>query len=334
MANLKDVAKYANVSISTASRIIGGRTNFTEETRNKVLEAARVLNYVPNIMARSLKDGQSKTIALLVPSIQNVIFPDITRGAEDTCRKYGYTLILCNMDENVEVEKNYIERLKSRLVDGFIVASMSENSSHIKKLHADGFPVVLINRYIDNTIDAVSIDHFKAGYEATSYLIRTGCQKVAIAAGREELNLYRQRFLGYKKALMDNRIEYDESLVFRDTVGTSGFYQTIQKALANGIQMDGIFATSDPKAYVIMKALRDAGVSIPEQVSVIGIDNVEFSSLVEPPLTTIAQPFYEMGVLAAKRVIDRIKKKNKPDEQDEPAIEMLNTDLIVRGSTR
>lgn len=334
MSTLKDIAKYAHVSTSTASRILGGSTGFTDQTRGTVLEAAKILNYVPNVMAKSLKEGRSKTIALLIPSIQNVIFPDITRGAEDTCRKNGYTLVLCNTDENVDVERNYIEKLKSRLVDGFIVASMLPDSNHIRRLHADGFPVVLINRYYDDSLDAISIDHFQAGYDATCYLIKTGCRQIAIALGREILNVYARRFDGYRKALQDHGIAYNERLVFREQAGAKSFHQQLLKAIKDGVKFDGIFATSDPKAYIVMKELRDAGISIPDQVSIIGIDNVDFSSLVEPSLTTIAQPFYKMGVLAAKRVIEQINHKNQFDGMKEPTIDFLETELIVRRSTR
>jgi len=334
MSTLKDIAKHAHVSTSTASRILSGSTGFTDQTRKAVLDAASALNYVPNVMARSLKEGRSQTIALLIPSIQNVIFPDITRGAEDMCRKNGYTLVLCNTDENVDVEKNYIEKLKSRLVDGFIVASMMPDSDHIRKLHADGFPVVLINRYYDQSLDVISIDHFQAGYDATSYLIRIGCRRVAIALGREVLNVYSKRFEGYRKALQDHGIEYDEQLVIREQAGTRMLYQQLTKAIRSGVTFDGIFATSDPKAYIVIKALRDAGISMPNQVSVIGIDNVDFSSLVEPSLTTISQPFYKMGVLAAKRVIDQITHKNQHDRMNEPTIQLMKTELIVRRSTR
>ncbi|MFV0413365.1 MAG: LacI family DNA-binding transcriptional regulator [Oscillospiraceae bacterium] len=334
MTNLRDVAEYAGVSMSTVSRVLSNKSYVNEQTRQKVLDAVRFLDYSPNVLAKSLKMGRTNTIALMVPSIQNLIFPDIVRGAEDMARKNGYTVILCNSDEDTEVEKGYINKLRNRWIDGFIVASMMPNSQHIINLQKEGFPLVLTCRYYGSDIDAVVVDNEKASFDATSYLIRSGHKKIAFAMGRSELPIYIERFAGYRLALEQNGIAFDEKYVIHETNGTGSFYYLTQNMLKSGLKPDAIFATSDPKAYVIMRALHDMGVNIPGEISVMGFDNVELSSLVEPPLSTVSQPLYDIGALAAKKLFRQIQHKEKHGELAPPQVDVLNTDLIIRKSTR
>ncbi len=334
MVGLKDVARYAGVSASTVSRVLAGKSYVSDQTRQRVMEAVRALDYRPNALAQSLKMGNSNTIALMIPSIQNLIFPDITRGVEDAARRAGYTVVLCNTDEDVEVEKNYINKLRTRLIDGFIVASAMPNASHILRLREEGFPVVLTSRHYGEDVDAVIIDNVQAAYEATKYLIRTGHQKIAMALGRIELPIYAHRLQGYRQALEENGLPYDESWVIHETTGTASFYSLTMDMLRKRGKPDAIFASSDPKAYVIMRALHDAGLRIPDDVSVMGIDNVEMSSLVAPPLSTVAQPLYEIGRLAAQKLFRQIANKEQTGQMAPPQIDVLPTDLIIRKSTR
>ncbi len=334
MVSLKDVAQYAGVSASTVSRVLGNKPVVNENTRERVMDAVRLLDYKPNELAKSLKLGRSNTIALMVPSIQNQIFPAITRGVEDTARKAGYTVILCNTDEDVEEEKRYITRLCTRFVDGFIVASMLPGSEHIRKLQREGFPVVLTCRIYDDTIDAVGIDNETAAFDATQYLLRVGHKKIAFALGRQEIPLYMDRYKGYRRALESAGIPYDDELVLRETTGTGSFYHLIQSMLRRGLRPDAVLASSDPKAFVIMRALHDAKLSIPGDVSVMGIDNVEASAQIEPPLSTVSQPLYEIGALAASKLIRQIQHKEKTGKLAPPQVDILKTELIIRKSTR
>lgn len=334
MVVLKDVAEHAGVSASTVSRVLAGKSYVNEQTRQKVLEAIKLLDYRPNLLAQSLKMGTSTTIALLIPSIQNQMFPDIVRGAEDAARKAGYTVILCNTDEDIDVEKRYIENLRTRLVDGFLVASMTPASQHIRQLREDGCPVVLTSRALGDEIDAVVIDNEEAAYKATNYLVRTGHQRIAIALGRAELPIYQERFSGYKKALEAAGLSFDERLVIHETNGTNSFYSLIHSLLKSGVRPDAVFATSDPKAFVVMRALFDKGLRVPDDVSVIGLDNVEMSALIEPPLSTVGQPLYEIGKLAAQKLFSQIRYKEEHGHLPPPHIDVLPTELIVRRSTQ
>lgn len=199
MTTIKDVAELAGVSISTVSRVLNGRTYVNESTRNMVMEAIRKTNYSPNALAKSLKMGRSDTICLMVPSIENPIFPEITKGVEDFARRSGFTVMLCNTDEDVTLEKSYIDKMKTRQVDGFVVCSCMPYSEHIRRLYEEGMPMVLVNRFEEkdiNKIDTVSVDNYQAAFEATQYLIRLGRKRIALMLGREELYLYQERYRG------------------------------------------------------------------------------------------------------------------------------------------
>lgn len=330
MTNMKKVAEDAGVSVSTVSRVLSGSDCVKEKTRVRVLEAVNRLNYQPNILAKGLKLGYTNTIALMVPSIENQIFPVIARGVEDIARKNGFTVILCNTDEDVNVEKEYINKLKTRLTDGFIVASMLPGSEHIRALCDEGFPIVLTCRYYDDKISAVVIDNYRAAYDAVSYLIKTGHKRIALATGRLELSIYQNRYQGYIDALKDHGLEIEPELIIHETNGTNSFYYLTQKILKEDPAIDAIFASSDPKAIVVMRAIQDLGLKIPDDISVLGFDNIEMSALVEPPLSTVSQPLYEIGALATKKLIEMIKGKGAV----KPSIDFLKTDLIIRKSTR
>jgi len=334
MPTLNDVAQFAGVSTCTVSRVLANKNYISDKTRQRVLEAVDELDYRPNQLAKSLKLGRSNTIALIIPSIQNQIFPDITKGVEDFARKSGFTVVLCNTDEDIEIEKEYIEKLRTRLTDGFIIASMTSDSAHVRKLRSEGFPVVLTGRVYDDSIDAVAIDNVQAAYDATRYLIGSGHQAIALAMGRQEISIYADRLVGYQRALEESGLVFDESLIMYETNGSASFYALTTQMLHSGRKIDAVLATSDAKALAAMRAILDYGCSIPDDISVMGIDNVEISALIEPPLTTVSQPLYDIGVLAAKRLIEQINHKEKFSELKPPHIDLLSTELIIRKSTR
>lgn len=334
--NLKQVAALAGVSVSTVSRVLNGKTYVNEDTRKVVMEAIRKTNYQPNALAQSLKMGRSNTICLMIPSIENLMFPKLTRGVEDEARKNGLTVILCNTDEDAVTEKSYIETMKQRWIDGFIVCSLGSDAPHIRALRDEGYPLVLVNRFEESDVgkvDTVSSDNYQIGYDATRYLIRTGHKQIAIACGREELLLYRERLRGYRKAMEENGLPVREEFILHEAGGNNGFYYQVRDLVEQGSVPDAIFCTSDPKAFVVMHALHDLGLRMPEDVAVIGVDNVSMASMVEPPLSTISQHLHDMGVAAAKSLIRQIEYKDKYGELPKPQRTIMNSDLIVRRST-
>ena len=334
MKTISDVAKQAGVAVSTASRVLSGKANVSASARKKVLKAAKELQYRPNQLAKSLKIGKTNMVALLVPSIENAIIPEITKGIEDIARQSGYTVVLCNTDEDPKVQAEYIRKLRNQWIDGFLVSSMIGDYQMFKELSAEGVPLVLINRFEDdNELDAVGVDNFAGAYRATSYLIKTGNKHIAIAMGSENLRLYRDRLAGYRRALKDFNIPVDEKLIIRQENGVNGFYAQIKEFLDKGNRFDALFATSDPKAFICMHALQDYGIKIPDEVSVVGFDNVYMSATVNPALTTISQPLYEIGAHAMRKLLNQIEAKRN-NEDYVMTLELLPTELILRQSTR
>ena len=332
--SLTEVALKAGVSISTVSRVLSGTNYVNEKTREEILAVVYDLNYRPNPLARGLKLGKSNAIALMIPSIDNMIFPPIVRGVEDVARQYNYLVTLCNTDENVQTEIQYLQKLCNMGVDGIIEATMRRDSQHIRDLKKDGFPVVLTSRNYDDTIDAVVIDNYKAAYQMTSFLVGKGYRRIAFAMGDPGLSLYEKRFEGYKQSLLDAGIDFDDSLVMHEVDNPNSFYPLVTDLVKRKPDIDAVFATNDSRAIIIMRALRDMGLDIPKDIGVVGFDDTEISAFIDPPLTTVHQPLYEIGVQAAKRVIKQIQSKEHKGALEPPVIEVLETKLVIRKSTR
>lgn len=327
MANIKDVADKAQVSTSTVSRVLSGRVLVSDETKEKVMQAVHDLNYKPNVLAQGLKEGRTRTIGLIIPNVSSLVFPSAIRGITEVAKKYNYTVILCNTDEDLATENSFVENLQKRFIDGFIFSTATEESSHILELKEKGFPVILLIRHLMGEIDAVIMDNFKGGYEATRFLIERGYRKIALINGTLKLDLYQQRFHGYLLALKEADISFDERMVIHDISGSEDGYKAMKELWNRGCQPDAVLGTSDPKALGIMKAVKERGFKIPGDIAVMGYDNLEVSEYTDPPLTTMAQPFYEAGCKAAERLIKMIL-----GEKDRPYIEKLDTKLIVRES--
>ncbi|HQK54473.1 MAG TPA: LacI family DNA-binding transcriptional regulator [Sedimentibacter sp.] len=330
MINMKKVAKKANVSISTVSRVFSNKKYYIKEsTREKVLAAAKELGYFPNGFTAGIHGAATHNIALFVPSISNEMFPPIIKGAEDFLRKKGYNIILCIINDDLEIEKYYVNKLRNGIVDGFIICSMLSKSDSIRKLIKEEFPVVLVARYYNDNCNAVIIDNFQASYDAVNYLLRTGKKRIAVVLGPKELNVYGQRLEGYKEAIKNAGIEFDEKLIINETSGDNGLYQGITELLKRDSQIDAIFATNDHKAIITMKAIHDLGLKIPDDISVLGFDNIKVSTMLNPPLSTVSQPFYEMGKLAATKIYNIINGQGPK----EPVVDVLNTEIIIRKTT-
>jgi len=328
MPTLKDVAERAGVSTSTVSRTITGKVHVDEQTQQRVWAAIKELDYKPNMLAKSLKEGRTNTVALVIPNIRNPIFPAVTRGAEDIARKNGFTLILCNTDENIDVEKEYIEKLTNRWIDGFIFATARDSSRHLLDLKEQGIPLVFMIRSMEGCNNRVVVDNITGAYKATEYLISRGCKNIAFINGPLDIDLYRQRLEGYEGALKTHNIEVDNNIIINNVDDQDNGYQAVLSLLNKNLPIDAIFAASDPKAVSAIKAIKHKGLSVPDDISVIGFDDLDIASIVEPGLTTIAQPAYELGASAMDMLIKIIKKRRNV----RPVV--FDTELVVRQSVR
>ena len=329
VANIKTVAERAGVSASTVSRALSGRVVVSPGTKERVLRAVQELDYRPNVLAQGLKEGRSKTIGLLIPNIRDLVFPAAVKGITDRAEQHGYTVVLGHTGENVETERVYVESLRRRLVDGLILSTATGRSEYLVELKKQGYPLVLLIRYLNEEIDTVMVDNYRGGYEATRFLLSRGYRRIAMINGPLELDLYRRRFEGFLAALDEAGIKPDEALIAHGAGGWEDGYRAMGEILSAGGEPEAVFGASDPKALGVMKAIKDHGLRVPEDVAVIGYDNLDISELMDPPLTTMAQPFYEAGAMAAERLIALMEGKA---DRSRVVIERLAPSLLVRGS--
>lgn len=330
-ASIKDVAKEAGVSIATVSRVLNDIDVVNEETKKKVKDAIQKLGYRPNIVARSLKTQRTKTIGILVPDISNQFYPEIVRGAEDVSNIYDYNVILCNSDLDIEKEKEYLRVLKEKMVDGVLYMSSSLQDEILDLINELDLKTVLVEtKDKEGVLPSVIIDNVKGSYDSTSYLINKGLKEIAfIGTEKGNMNAWSDRYVGFEKAMNEAGIEIDEDLVYFSSMKVKTGYEGVQHFLDSKKSFKGIVCASDDIAMGAINALRDNGLSVPNDVSVIGFNDNFAASIFYPKITTISQPTYDMGSVAMRMLIKILN--NKPLEQDQY---VLNYKLIQRESSK
>jgi LacI family transcriptional regulator len=322
-----DVARLAGVSRSTVSFVLNNTPGIkiSEETRRRVLEAVKILDYKPNAIARSLAKQKTEAIAFFVLDIANPVFPNMARGIEDVARHNGYTLLLCNTDGKSLRELRYMNLMLERRVDGVIVGALS-NEEVSRLARKKNMPLVILEHPRLPEHDVVYADNIQGSYEAVKYLIELGHKRIAHITINPESIIVRERIEGYKKALEDAKIPFDENLlkIFYDQVNEE---TAINELFSLPNPPTAIFAFSDFMAIQIMKILIKRGIRIPQDISIVGFDDT-LANLTIPELTTVSQPFYEMGVKAAEVLIERLKNPDLPIQHIK-----LPTKLVIRDST-
>jgi LacI family transcriptional regulator len=300
---IRDVAKRAGVSVATVSRVLNETGYVHVETKAAVIKAIKELNYKPNRVARSLYKKSSHLIGLILPDITNPFFPELARAVEDIAHQYGYTVILCNSDGNLEKEKNYIDVLMQNHADGLIVTTNRQNNPNYLNLD---IPVVALDRTIHESIPEVRADHYGGGKLATEFLIRRGCSHILHVRGPSGLGPADERCRGFVDAAKKAGIAYHivESQ-FDIPIGE----QKVNELLDTYPQIDGIFAGNDLIAVAAVKVALKKGLSIPKDLQVIGFDGIPLSAYFYPAITTIVQPIYEMGKRATELLIQLVEKK-------------------------
>jgi LacI family transcriptional regulator len=305
LSTIKKVAQEAKVSVATVSRVLNSTGYVNEETRKKVLKVIEELDYKPNSVARSLFKKQSMTIALIVPNITNPFFPEVARAIEDVLSSKNYTLILCNSDDNAEKEKKYFEVMKQKYVDGVIVVTSTLTPQYIEE---KGIPIVAVDRFIDANIPCISVNNIEGAKRAVQHLRATGCKKIAHIRGPKNITSAEDRYNGYLSEVKKEawfRPEYVKCGNFNIEQTTAA----TKNLLENNPDIDGIFVGNDLMAVGVIKAAIQLGKRIPEDISIIGFDGINLCKMTNPEITTIAQPIYEIGSVAAQTLLDLIEGK-------------------------
>lgn len=331
---IKDIARQLNLSKSTVSRALRDSSEISIETKKRVLELAQRLDYNPNPVALSLLNSQSNDIGVIVPEIANPFFAIVIAGIEEVAFAQGYHVVIYQSHDDYEREVLNTKHIYNRRKDGMLVtvAANTTDFSHFKTLHERNFPIVFFDRVCDE-IDThkVSVDDFEGAYIATEHLIKQGCERIAHITGPNHLLISKRRQHGYRAALLDYNKPIDESYIVQAAFNTNISLEATRKFLANTpILPDGIFASSDNIAIGCHVAIREAGLSMPDDIALVGFSNLPMSALLDPPLSSVAQPAFEMGRSAAELLIQRIKNPKMPT----PSItNVLRTNLIVRQSS-
>lgn len=329
--SIKDVAKEAQVSIATVSRVLNNIDVVNEDTKKKVLDAIDKLGYRPNIVARSLKTQRSRTLGIIIPDISNEFYPEIVRGAEDVANIYNYNIMLCNTDLDPEKEMEYLRVLREKMADGVLYMSNSLEPNILELIDKLGFPIVLVEtRDKDKKLHSVTIDNLKAAKEGVQYLINKDNKNIVYIGTHEDMaNAASLRYQGYKKALEENKIELDEGLVSFGGMKAKDGYNAIHNILSNKKDIDAIFCASDEIAMGAINALRDKGIKVPEDIDVMGFNNIYSADIFYPKLTTVAQPMYDMGSVGMRMLIKSINK-----EELEKQNYVLDYEIIERDSCK
>jgi LacI family transcriptional regulator len=330
MPTIKDVAKKAGVSYATVSRALNNHPEINEETRKKIVKISSEMGYQPNAIAQGLVKKETKTIGLLIPDITNPFFPEVARGVEDAANMEGYSVFLCNTNWSEEQEERYLEVLMQKQVDGIIIGPSSERTSHIKKVFHLGIkPAVFISRIDYSNSTSILIDNINGARIAVEHLINKGHQKIAFIGGLKDAYSNQDRLLGYKNALEVNGIPINQEYILNGDFKRESGHHTTQKVLQANPRPTAIFAANDMLALGAIQAIKEEGLAIPGDISVVGFDDIGFAALPEIQLTTIAQPKYDMGRLAFLTLLDQMKGG---DGVINKRI-LLNPELIVRKTS-
>ncbi|MEN2769173.1 catabolite control protein A [Ornithinibacillus xuwenensis] len=325
-----DVAREANVSMATVSRVVNGNPNVKPTTRKKVLATIERLGYRPNAVARGLASKKTTTVGAIIPDISSIFFAELARGIEDIATMYKYNIILSNSDQNKDKELQLINTMLEKQVDGIIFMGGNISDEHVHQFSTASVPVVLAATY-DGTesIPSVNIDYEEAAYEATKYLIDKGNKKLAFVSGREDVTINQLKYQGYLRALKDASIPVVEDYIINGDYTYDSGMKAVEQLLKLNDKPTAVFAASDSIALGVIHGTQDLGYKVPEDLEVFGFDNTKLANMVRPTLSTVVQPMYDIGAVAMRLLT---KFMNKEEVEEKKVV--LPHRLIDRNSTK
>jgi LacI family transcriptional regulator len=330
MPTIRDVAEKAGVATMTVSRVINDSGYVSDETRAKVESAIRELGYVPNMLGPSLRFNQTYTLALVVTDITNPFWTTVTRGVEDAAHERGYSVILCNTDESPEKQAQYLNMLLKRRIDGILLAPACSLPDSVRLIQQQGSVVVVIDRTVpDVEVDIIRGDSIEGAYQLTKHLLDLGHRRIVILTGPQDVSTSSERVTGYRRAITEAGLQLLEDAVYWGSyTGQSGFTMA-RLALSAKPCPTAIFAANNFIANGALKAIREMGLRIPEDVSVVSFDDFPEMIYADPFLTAATQPTYDMGYQATQILLDRLSNIGT----QEYANILLPTEIVIRCSS-
>lgn len=329
---IKDIARHLNISASTVSRALRNASDVNMDTKNAVMVLAEDLKYQPNRLALSLRKQQTHTIGVIVPNLDHVMSTMI-KGIDEVALEAGYTIMVCQSNESFGREMVNTKRLLDSLVDGFIISASSETKifDHFKQIQDMNIPMVMFDRVMPNLeAPSVRIDNEDGGFQATQHLIDQGYKRIAILAGPETLGISKKRLEGYLNALRKNKIKIDNSLIIHCNFNQDYAFFATEELLAMKKRPDAIFAISDRMAIGAMLAIKKRGLKMPYDIGLVGFNNEPVVNLVSPGLSSVEQPSFELGKIAAKLFIEEMHNNNGILSAER----VLKPKLIIRESSK
>ncbi len=332
-ATIKDIARVLSISPSTVSRALRDHPDISKATKEKVLNTAKELDYVPDSLAQGLKSRRTNTIGIIVPEIKHHFFSSAISGIEDVTYNSGFTILVCQSNESVEREKINLKALVSNRIAGLLV-SISQTTtdlSHFEVLKKRGIPVVFFDRTIEGLNESkVIVDDFQGAYDIVTHLIQRGYKRIAHIAGPTNISIGKDRLNGYKKALEDNSIPLNSDFIIEGGFRQKDGANAAEKLIDMANRPDAIFAVNDPVAIGAFSKIKERRLVIPNDIALVGFSNNPVSALIEPALTTVEQPSHEIGRIAAELLLEKINDSSKAEEVIE---KILKTRLIIRQSS-
>jgi len=330
MSTIKDVAKHTGLAYATISKYLNGG-NVLPHNREKIEAAIKELNFTVNEFARGLKTNKSNSVGIIIPDIGNVYVSHTIPVIVDELRKNGYSTIICDSRSDDSRESELVRFLITKRVDGIIDMPVGADGSHLHDALNLGIPVVLLDRIVYDCIghvDAVLVDNTQAAQDATSYLIQQGHEQIGIIVGPRDVSTAMDRLSGYTITLKKNNIEVKESLIEYSEFTIESGYRACKKLLTNNPEMTALFATNYDTTMGAMMAINEFGVSVPDELSVLGFDDMPFAKVIKPHLTMIAQPIIEIGQYAAKALLERMSENSSLPVK----VNVLRTQMVMRDS--
>ena len=324
---MAEIAELSGVSIATVSRVLNQNGRFSPETEKRVLEVVKKYNYQVNQSAKGLRTSKTNNIGVIVPDITNEFFAEIVRSVEHNLMSEGYTVFVCDSNEDEATEDKHISSLSAKGVDGIIYISVKRD---VREIYANyHIPVVYIDRRPKNAGVLISSDNENGGFLATEELVAAGCKKIVMLKDKNNHSTVQQRFKGYLAALDKFNLSYDKNLVVDIEVSYRAAYEAVDRLVENKTDFDGIFCNNDFVAIGALHALRANGISVPQQVKLIGYDGVSYSEICDPPLSTIAQDTEEFGKESVKELLSLINSGTMKTKES-----IIPVKLIKRASTQ
>jgi LacI family transcriptional regulator len=329
MPTIREVALLAGVSTATVSHVINNTRYVSPEVRQRVQDAMQALNYRPNVLARSLRRGETNTLGLILPDSANPFFAEIGRAIEAVAFQHGYNVILGNSENELSKEQVYVDVLLNKQVDGLIFVAAGDHSPSLEELVRRGVPVVVVDRHLRGLdVDTVLTDNLQGGLTATRHLLELGHRRIACITGPSNLTPSAERVIGYRQALQEGSLAIDESLIRRGDFHPHSGYLAACELLQGENPPTAFFICNDLMAIGALRALAEANLRVPQDCSVIGFDDIELASYLTPPLTTIRQNKMAMAEAAVTLLLERMIDPSRPARRH-----LLPTVLVQRQST-